>query len=869
MKKSKKIIAIIMSVVMLVSCFTIGVWAVSGDVDADVIAMSSKVAVELEQEGIVLLKNEDNVLPLGNKKVNIFGAGSVVPFLGGAGSGAITTENPVTFYEALDENNVQYNPELRDLYEQECSGNEMPKTENTVVNNLLQLALAKSSLDEMEIDKLTDSVMANAKAFSNTAVIVISRTSAENSDLSPEVLRLNGEEKALVEKVTAAFSNVVVLFNTGNVMEMGWLDEYDSIKAAAMIWIPGEFGMRAVAQMLKGEINPSGRLTDTAAYSVDDHPSSKNFGTYEYEGGGYYVEYQEGIYVGYRYFETFAPEKVQYPFGYGLSYTTFEKSFASYSYDDDKIVCQVKVTNTGDVAGKDTAQIYYSAPYTEGGIEKSAICLAGYTKTKLLEPNESEIVIIEFDVNDMMSYDKDNLEAWVLEKGNYEVILGENAREHIEAFTYTVESDIIKKYDEVSGNEIKNLFDFAYTDYTILSRKDSEATYPVARKLTATEEILNPDLYPAPTSDGEAPKFGVEYEDGVITLQDVYENEELMDKFLDQLTLDEMIMLVLRGGYETIEIERLGVPATYDNDGPSCVKGPHGQTYFNCGTAYPCATAIACTWNDDLAYKMGESAGIEADAMDTDIWYAPGANIHRNPMGGRNFEYFSEDPLISGNMSANLVAGAKSKNLVTTIKHFVLNEQEAHRSGIFTWADEQTIREIYLKAFEIPVKEANSDGIMSAYNRIGADWCGGCSELLVDLLRTEWGYNGYVISDFSSNFTGTGYMSPVLGVYNGNDLMLAGFWHLSVPLQGIEMRKAYENDPIGFGNALREAVKNIMRVKMKTNAFLNPSENPPYLLDLIIKPDDWEFTEPKIISNFKYAVANLVNAVILIVRIIM
>ncbi len=868
MKKNKRVVAILLVIVMLLSCIPISSVAVSGDVPADIIAMSSQVAVELEQEGIVLLENEDNVLPIGDKKVNIFGAGSVVPFLGGAGSGAITTDDPVTFYEALDENGINYNPELRELYETECSGNETPKTGNTVVNNLLQLVLAQNSLEEMVCEKLTDEIMQNAIAFSDTAIIMISRTSRETADIPEDVLRLSEEETKLVEKVTSAFQNVIVLFNTGNVMEMGWLTEYDSIKAAALVWIPGEFGMRAVAQMLSGDVNPSGRLTDTIAYSISDHPSSESFGTYEYDGGGYYVEYLEGIYVGYRFFETFAKDKVQYPFGYGLSYTEFKKELVSYDIGDATITVDVKVTNIGDVSGKDVVQIYYSAPYYEGGIEKSAICLGGYGKTDMLAPTESEIVKVELKISDMMSYDKDNLEAWILEKGDYEIILGENVREHIDSFTYTVENDVVVKYDTVSGNEIKNLFDFAYSDFTILSRNNLEGTYPKARVLTATDEILNPDQLPAPTTVGEAPKMGVKYETPIM-LQDVYENPELMDKFLDQLTLDEMITLVCHSGYETQGIDRLGVPKTYDNDGPSCVKGAHGQTYFDCGTAYPCATAIACTWNDELAFKMGESAGIEADAMETDIWYAPGANIHRNPMGGRNFEYFSEDPLLAGRMSAGIVAGAKSKGLITTIKHFVLNEQESHRNGIFTWADEQTMREIYLKAFEIPVKTAGCDGVMSAYNRIGTYWCGGCSELLNDLLRTEWGYTGYVISDYSSNMTGSGYMSPVVGVYNGNDTMLTGLWLISMPSHIIEMQKAYKNDPIGFGIALREACRNIINVKMKTKAFLEPTEDAPYLLDLFIKFDEWEWEEPYIISKLKYVVANVINTVILVVRIIM
>ena len=865
MKKFHKIISIVLVISMFMTFLSVSVFAVSGNIPDEVIEMSSLIAVELEQEGIVLLKNEDGVLPLDGKKVNVFGAASVVPFLGGAGSGAITTHDPVYFYEGLEEAGIEYNTELRDLYDEYCSSNEILKTGSTVFNNLLQLVLAKSSLNEMSVDKLTDDVMVRAKSFSDTAVIVIGRTSAENSDLAPETLALSDDERAMVDRVCTVFSEVIVLFNIGNVMEMGFLEEYDSIKAAAIIWITGEFGMRAVGQMLEGDVNPSGRLADTVAYSIYDHPSTQNFGTYEYEGGGeYYVEYQEGIYVGYRYFETFAKDKVQYPFGYGLSYTSFAKEIVSSSTDNGIVSVEVKVTNTGDVSGKDTVQIYYSAPYT-GKIEKSAIELGAYEKSKLLEPGESEVLTVQFDVNDMASYDRFVNEAWVLEKGDYQIILAENVREHIDSFTFTLDEDVIIKTDNVSGNEIKNLFDDVYSGFTVLSRADSEGTYPVSRVLPLTNDIKKADEYPEPTKEGTAPQMGVTYSTGVITLQDVYEDETLMDKFLDQLTLDEMIHLVARGGYQTHGIERLGVPQTWDNDGPSSIKGAHGIAYTDSGTAYPCATAIACTWNKELAEKMGDSVGIEARSIGTDIWYAPGVNIHRNPMGGRNFEYFSEDPVLSGTMGGAIIDGAWNQGLVTTIKHFVMNDQESQRAGIFTWADEQAMREIYLKAFEIPVKESECHGIMSAYNRIGTDWCGGCSELLKDLLRTEWGYDGYVVSDYSNNFVGNGYMSPVLAVYNGNDTMLTGVWFLNMPSHVAALELQYYADPIGFGNALREACRNIMIAKMKTKAFLEPG----YFVDdtdITIDEDDWVFSDPYVLSLLNLEFTNFINKIVMIFR---
>lgn len=860
----KKIISVILCMAIIIATAAPSVFALSGNVDADIAAKSKQIAVEAESEGIVLLKNEDNCLPLEGKKVNVFGAGSVCPLLGGAGSGAITTIDPVTFYEALDEEGIEYNAELKSFYEKNCGTNEIPKTDNTVLNNLLQLILTKSSLKEPAIKKLNDKIMNNAVSFSDTAIIVISRTSAEASDISRETLQLSDAEKQLVEKVTAEFENVIVLFNTANVMEMGWLDEYDSIKAAAMIWIPGEFGLTAVAQMLSGRVNPSGRLADTVAYSVADHPSSESFGTYKYKGaaGKYYVQYLEGIYVGYRYFETFAKDKVQYPFGYGLSYTSFKKEATDFSISKSTVTVTFKVTNTGKRSGKDTVQVYYSAPYYKGGIEKSAINLAGFAKTKLLKPGESQSLKVTFKINDMASYDYKNRQAWVLEKGDYKIIAADNVRKHIKTFNYNVKNDVVIKNDAVTGTQIENLFDEAYNGFTVLSRADLSGTYPKANVLTVTDSVKNADVYPEKTTEGEAPKTGVKY-DKPIMLRDVYEDESLWDAFLDQLTVDEMAKLVGRGGYQTVGIERLGIPRTLDNDGPSSVKGRNGILYTDSGTALPCETTIACTWNTELAERIGEVVGEEAADIGTNVWYAPAVNIHRSPMGGRNFEYFSEDPLISGKMAAAIIRGCSSQDLITTIKHFALNDQESHRNGIFTWADEQTMREIYLKAFEIAIKESDCAGVMSGYDRIGTKWCGANSALLNDLLREEWGFDGYVISDYDSNFFGQGYMNPAIAVYNGNDLMLAGIWFLNAASHRIEIKEAYRKDPIGFGNALRLACKNILIMKMKTKAFLEPERvYDDSLAGSLVKVQDWHFEFPYVFNSVTYLLNNLFNIIL-------
>ncbi len=865
MKKTFQKMISLFLVLVLTGLAVVPAAALSGNLDEAIIAETAQTAVEIESEGIVLLKNTEDVLPLAGKQINVFGAGSVCPFYGGSGSGCITTTDPVSFYDALDAEGIVYNTCLRNVYEVFCGSNEIPTTDNNVINNLLGLMLAKSKLNEMPAAMLTDDLMQQAKEFSDTAVIVISRTSAEGEDLDLATLQLQKEEKDLLAKADATFENIIVLLNIANVMEMGWLDEYEHIKAAAIVWIPGEFGMTAVARMLKGDVNPSGRLADTVAYHISDHPSSACFGSHEYDGGGNYVEYLEGIYVGYRYFETFAQDKVQFPFGYGLSYTSFEKEMLSFDTSEDSISVTVRVTNTGNRDGKDTVQIYYSAPYYDGGIEKSAICLAGFDKTDLLAPGESQDLTVTFDTADMASYDRKTAQAWVLEKGDYNIIVGENVREHIDSFVYTVAEDRVFKYDDVTGTEIKNRFDDVYSGFPILSRADAENTFPVFRQLKATEATKNTDIPPAPTTEGTIPTVGAVY-DEVITLQDVAEDESLWDAFLDQLTVDEMIMMVIDGGYGTRGIERLGIPQTWDNDGPSSVKGQNGLVFTDSGTAYPCETALACTWNTDLAEEMGIGAGKEARDMGTDIWYAPGVNIHRNPAGGRNFEYFSEDPLLSGNMASAVISGCNKEGLVVTIKHFVLNDQESHREGLFTWADEQAMREIYLKAFEIPIKETKCKGVMSAFNRLGTTWCGASSPLLKDVLRGEWGFEGFVVSDYSWNFTGTGFMSPVIAVYNGNDTMLTGIWAVNVISHVIACNNAYDRDPIGFGTAMRESCKNLCIAKMHTKAFLEPYEYDGSLMGALQKPSEWNFEFPYVFSLFRYLLNNLLNILLYIVR---
>ena len=817
-----RIISVILSVIIAVSS---GLTAFAASLISDSTREKAiDIANQIESEGIVLLKNEDNTLPLKTKKVNVFGAASCsIALAGAAGSGAVRSSETVGFYDALENAGIEYNKSLYNTYAN-ATGTRLDLGLISYVITVLKQFFGGGQ-KEMPISKISDAAMAQAKEYSQTAIIVIGRVGTEMKDLSVEKLNLTADESEMIERVCTEFSEVIVVFNISNITDMSWLEDYDSIKAAMIMWLPGEVGTNSVGKVLTGEVNPSGKLVDTISYDIEDHPASENFGNYMYKGifgiPKYFVNYNEGIYVGYRYFETFAPEKVQYPFGFGLSYTTFDWEIKDFVADENEISVKVNVTNTGNVAGKDVVQVYFSAPYYEGGIEKSAIELAAYAKTKELAPGKSETLEISFDTEDMASYDSVNEEAWVLDKGEYKIHVAHDVRTFEESFSYTVDEKVVYKTDSNSGNEVKNLFGFAEGDLTYLSRSDEEGTYPTPpTNYKATDEVKNSDQRPAPETEGEAPKTGVKY-DKTITLQDVAKDESLWDAFLDQLTVDEMITLITDCGYETEAIERLGIPATSDNDGPSCIKGEGGLLYSQCGLAFPVATVLACTWNDELAEEFGEIIGEEGNQLGTHVWYAPGCNIHRSPQGGRNNEYYSEDPLISGKMSAAVTRGVQSKGIVVTVKHFAANEQETNRqsNGLYTWLSEQSLREIYLEPFEISVKEGGAKGIMSAYNRIGAQWCGGSKALITDLLRNEWGFDGFVITDASIDLTGDGYLDPVLAVYARNSGILTMLYVVSAPQTIRALKTAYKQDPIGMGKAMRLCVYDICRMKMETNAF--------------------------------------------------
>ncbi len=820
----RRIISVILAVIIFASA-SVSVFAASDLISESTTQKSVEIAKKIESEGIVLLENEDDILPLKNKKVNVFGAASCsIAFAGAAGSGAVRSSDAIGFYDALDNAGIEYNKTIYNQYALYTGTKYDLGFLSYVITVLKQFFGGGQS--ELPINLIGKQKMAEAVEFSDTAIIVIGRVGTEMKDLSVEQLNLNDDEIKMVDKVCETFPNVIVVFNISNIMDMSWLEDYDSIKASMIMWLPGEVGTDSVGKVLSGEVNPSGKLVDTISYDIEDHPASENFGNYMYKGvlgiPKYFVNYNEGIYVGYRYFETFAPEKVMYPFGYGLSYTDFDWTVKSFDYSKNEITVKVNVKNIGDAAGKDVVQLYFSAPYYEGGTEKSAIELAAYAKTKELAPGKSETLEISFNIEDMASYDSEIEQAWVLDKGEYKIHVAHDVRDIEKTYRYNVSEKRVYKKDSVSGNEVKNLFEFAEGDLTYFSRSDPDATYPTPpENYRASAAVLNSDKRPDPVREGEAPKTGVRYKDGVITLKDVAADESLWDAFLDQLTVDEMISLVADCGYETTGLDRLGIPGTSDNDGPSCIKGSGGLLYSDCGLAFPVATALACTWNDELAEDFGDIIGEEGVQLGTHVWYAPGCNLHRSPQGGRNNEYYSEDPLLSGKMSAAVTRGVQSHGIIVTVKHFAANDQETNRqsNGLYTWLNEQSLRELYLEPFEISVKEGGAKGIMSAYNRIGDQWCGGNRALLVDLLRNEWGFDGFVITDASIDLTGEGYLDPALAVYARNSGILTMLYVISAPQTLISMRLAYAKDPIGFGNALRLCVYDICRMKIQSNAF--------------------------------------------------
>mgnify|MGYP000587335218 FL=1 len=849
---------------------------------AEAFANAQEVNLKLAEEGFVLLKNENATLPL-NKgaRISVFSKNSVNLSYGGSGSGGFDTSNNKNLYESLNDAGFVINPTLKNFYESSQSGPVRTANSSDLDNGDNQ----KIATAETPQSKYTDAVKNSYADYSDAALVVITRIGGEGFDLpryqgdsegavSPDshYLELDQNEIDLLTAVTdGTFKRVVVVFNTPSSFEATFLKDSayaafaDKIDAAVWIGFTGSNGITALGEILNGDVNPSGRLVDTWAADFTKNPSFVNFGTGclpdttdKYDGGMYYsVDYEEGIYVGYRYYETrgetdgedWYNANVVYPFGYGLSYTTFDWTVGDASASEIElgttITVPVTVKNTGSVAGKEVVQLYASAPYTLGGIEKAHKVLVGFAKTKLLQPGESETVTVSFDPYSAASYDyrdanNNGFSGYELEAGEYTLYVSRNAHESEKAIALNLAADVQIGTDPTTDSEVVNRYtdseDFLDSDWqldTMLSRADWEGTWPTPQ--TAQQHAGTDRLYeeirseehnnPTDFDSEEYPWFG---EEPTLTLRDLlpsaeaegYEpvvsyDDERWEELMMGCDEEEMIALINNGAYHTLAMESVGLPATIHGDGPSGFTCFMSKEQVNGTCQYVSEPVMASTWNINLMNELGEAIGEEGTIGDKATGqpyssiYAPGVNIHRSPFGGRCSEYFSEDPFISGMMGAAEVEGIQSRGVLPTVKHFVANEQETHRSigGDLSWLSEQALREIYLKPFEYTVKLGETRGIMTSFNRIGTRWTGGDYRLLTEILRNEWGFNGLVICDFN---TIPQYMIPRMMFYAGGSLDLA--------TQQSAMWTDCDTSDAGDAIVLMRAVKDVMYALVNSNA---------------------------------------------------
>lgn len=849
---------------------------------AEAFANAQEVNLKLAEEGFVLLKNENAALPM-NKgaRISVFSKNSVNLSYGGSGSGGFDTSNNKNLYESLNDAGFITNPTLKNFYESSQSGPVRTANSSDLDNGDNQ----KIATAETPQSKYTDAVRNSYADYSDAALVVITRIGGEGFDLpryqgnsegavSPDshYLELDQNEIDLLTAVTdGTFKRVVVVFNTPSSFEATFLKDSayaafaDKIDAAVWIGFTGSNGITALGEILNGDVNPSGRLVDTWAADFTKNPSFVNFGTGclpdttdKYDGGMYYsVDYEEGIYVGYRYYETrgetdgedWYNANVVYPFGYGLSYTTFDWTVGDASASEIElgttITVPVTVKNTGSVAGKEVVQLYASAPYTLGGIEKAHKVLVGFAKTKLLQPGESETVTVSFDPYSAASYDyrdanSNGFSGYELEAGEYTLYVSRNAHESEKAIALNLAADVQIGTDPTTDSEVVNRYtdseNFLDSDWQLdamLSRTDWEGTWPTPQ--TAQQHAGTDRLYeeirseehnnPTDFDSEEYPWFG---EEPTLTLRNLlpsaeaegYEpvvsyDDERWEELMMGCDEEEMIALINNGAYHTLAMESVGLPATIHGDGPSGFTCFMSKEQVNGTCQYVSEPVMASTWNINLMNELGEAIGEEGTIGDKATGqpyssiYAPGVNIHRSPFGGRCSEYFSEDPFISGMMGAAEVQGIQSRGVLPTVKHFVANEQETHRSigGDLSWLSEQALREIYLKPFEYTVKLGETRGIMTSFNRIGTRWTGGDYRLLTEILRNEWGFNGLVICDFN---TIPQYMIPRMMFYAGGSLDLA--------TQQSAMWTDCDTSDAGDAIVLMRAVKDVMYALVNSNA---------------------------------------------------
>ncbi len=855
-------IAMVLAVVVCVNmiCFgpmstLIGLATGNGTLSDETNEKAAEVAEEIMEDGIVLLKNE-SLLPLNEtKKLNIFGWESINPAYGGAGSGGINDlYDIVSLNQGLENAGFSINQELVDFYNNYGADNP-------------EMSIQKQSwtLPEPPVDTYSDELIKSAKEYSDVAVVVLSRKAGEgHNDIPMDVrkaaydnnsdeyddfpegehyLQLSQTERDMVDMVCSNFDNVIVIYNGANQFELGFADEYPQIKS--VVWCPGtgNVGFNALGKVFSGEVNPSGKTPDTFIYDMTTAPWWNNAEKTEYtnladmavEGmnagtaqvyAPAFTNYVEGIYVGYKYYETAAQEgaidydkTVQYPFGYGLSYTKFEQKMGELEEKDGQISVDVEVTNTGDVAGKDVVEVYYKPPYTNGGIEKSSANLIEFEKTNLLQPGESQTVTVTFSIEDMASYDENNAKAYVLEKGDYVISINSDSHTVLDQKTYTADKDVVYKGENKRASDdtaATNVFEDAKGDVTYLSRADHFANYEEATAAPASAELGEPyvseyhlnsnfDKTTYLNDEDVMPTTGADNGLTLADMRDADYDDPRWEKLLDQLTVDEMANMIAMAGYQTAAMDSVGKVATLDFDGPAAIN----NNFTGVGSiGFPIEVVVASTWNKELAQAWGECMGKISQEMGAEGWYAPGMNTHRTAFGARNYEYFSEDGVLAGNMGANAVEGARKYGVYSYIKHFALYEGNAKMVSV--WSNEQAIREIYLKPFEISVKQGGANAVMVSWSFLGDKWTGESSNLMNTVLRDEWGFRGMALTDFFRN-NGHGFMNADAALANGVDAMLSTF-------NGEENNVANPEHPTAVLQ-MRNACKNVMYTVVSSWAY--------------------------------------------------
>ena len=868
----------------------------NGTITEETSEEASELCLDIAEEGIVLLENSEQLLPLqGVDKLNVFGWASINPCYGGTGSGALSDAfEVVTLEQGLTNAGFELNTKLADFYVNY-------RAERPYVGMWSQ----DWTLPEPPASTYDNALLENAKAFSDKAVIIITRVGGEGADLPMDVttvdytdnteeykdfeagehyLQLSKSERDMVELVCQNFDDVVLVYNGANAMELGFVEEYDQIKS--VLWVPGtgQTGFDALGNVLAGTVNPSGKAADTFVRDLTTTPAYNNAGKFVYDnmdefaGNAFgedtvptFVNYVEGIYVGYKFYETAADEglinyydEVLYPFGHGLSYTEFTQEMGAITESNGEISFDVTVTNVGNAEGKDVVGVYYNPPYTNGGIEKASANLVAFAKTDSLEPGETETLRITFHAEDMASYDEVNAKAYVLEEGEYKISIRKDSHNIIEEDAYQVAADIVYGIDNPRSSDAEvadNKFEFAAGDVTYLSRADQFANYDEATARPATmtmpehqkELFVNNSNYdPSEHNDDSdvMPTTGARNNMQLSELRGAEYDDERWETLLDQLSVTEMDDLIAFGGYQTAAISSIGKVQTIDCDGPASIN----NNFTRVGSiGFPSAVMIANTWNAEIAEEFGESIGKMADEMGVSGWYAPAMNIHRTAFAGRNFEYYSEDGVLSGVMAANAVIGAEKAGVYSYLKHFALNDQEDHRLDMLcTWSTEQAIREIYLKPFEMAVKDGGADAIMSAFNYIGTIYAGALPELLNGVLREEWGFRGFVLTDY---FGGYGYQNADQAIRNGNDIMLATY-------EG-ETNRVQDKESATGVLAMRQASKNILYTTVNSRAYagdvtVNTLQNWQVAAIVIncILAAGFIAIQVKIVKNYKKRVAN-------------